>query len=223
MFSEYHANGNSCTTLPDREPVAKPTAILYRPAHRKDAGAMTRSDTRPVMRSTTILSVRRDESVAIGGDGQVSLGETTVKQDASKIRSLAEGAVLCGFAGSAADAFALLERFDAKLQQHPGNIRRAAIELAKDWRTDRALRRLESLLLAVSRDVTLMIGGAGDVIEPTDGVIGIGSGGMYGVAAARALVAHTDLSPKEIVEHSLRITADICVYTNREIVVETIG
>lgn len=184
---------------------------------------MTCSDAQPVTRSTTILSVRRGDSVAIGGDGQVSFGETTVKQDARKIRALAEGAVLCGFAGSAADAFALLERFEAKLEQHPGNIRRAAIELAKEWRTDRALRRLESLLITVSRDVTLMIGGSGDVIEPTDGVIGIGSGGMYAAAAARALVAHTDLSPREIVEHSLRIAADICVYTNHEIFVETVG
>jgi ATP-dependent HslUV protease subunit HslV len=184
---------------------------------------MARLDSRPVTRSTTILSVRRGDSVAIGGDGQVSLGNTTVKHDARKIRPLAEGGVLCGFAGSAADAFALLERFEARLEQHPNNIRRAAIELAKEWRTDRALRRLESLLLAVSREVTLMIGGSGDVIEPTDGVIGIGSGGMYATAAARALVAHTDLPPAKIVEESLRIAADICVYTNDDIVVETLG
>jgi ATP-dependent HslUV protease subunit HslV len=184
---------------------------------------MARLDSPPVTRSTTILSVRRGDSVAIGGDGQVSLGDTTVKHDARKIRPLAEGAVLCGFAGSAADAFALLERFEARLEQHPNNIRRAAIELAKEWRTDRALRRLESLLIAISREVTLMIGGSGDVIEPTDGVIGIGSGGMYATAAARALVAHTDLPPTRIVEESLRIAADICVYTNDDIVVETLG
>ena len=184
---------------------------------------MARLDSRPLTRSTTILSVRRADSVAIGGDGQVSLGDTTVKHDARKIRPLAEGGVLCGFAGSAADAFALLERFEARLEQHPNNIRRAAIELAKEWRTDRALRRLESLLLAVSREVTLMIGGSGDVIEPTDGVIGIGSGGMYATAAARALVAHTNLPPAKIVEESLRIAADICVYTNDDIVVETLG
>lgn len=176
----------------------------------------------PTIRSTTILAVRRDQRVAIGGDGQVSLGETTVKHDARKIRPLADGKVLCGFAGSAADAFALLERFEAKLEQHKNNIRRAAIELAKEWRTDRALRRLESLLLAVSKEATLMIGGSGDVIEPTDGVIGIGSGGMYAAAAARALLAHTQLPPDKIVEHSLLIAADICVYSNREIVVETI-
>ncbi len=174
------------------------------------------------IRSTTILSVRRDGRAAIGGDGQVSFGPTTIKHDARKIRSLADGKVLCGFAGSAADAFALLERFEAKLEQHKDNLRRAAIELAKDWRTDRALRRLESLLVAVSKETTLMIGGSGDVIEPSDGVIGIGSGGMYAVAAARALLAHTPLPAEQIVDQSLRIAADICVYTNHEIAVETL-
>ncbi len=174
------------------------------------------------IRSTTILTVRRGKRVAVGGDGQVSLGETTIKRDARKIRSLADGKVLCGFAGSAADAFALLERFEAKLQQYETNIRRAAIELAKEWRTDRALRRLESLLVAVSPDCSLMIGGSGDVIEPTDGVIGIGSGGMYAVAAARALIAHTDLPAEAVVEQSLRIAAEICVYSNDEITVETL-
>jgi ATP-dependent HslUV protease subunit HslV len=183
----------------------------------------TQKGKQPSFRSTTILSVRRGDRVAIGGDGQVSLGNTKVKHDARKIRALADGKVYCGFAGSAADAFALLERFEAKLEQHKDNIRRAAIELAKDWRTDRALRRLESLLLAVSKEATLMIGGSGDVIEPTDGVIGIGSGGMYAAAAARALIAHTDLSPEKIVEHALRIAADICIYSNKEIVVETVA
>ncbi len=175
------------------------------------------------IRSTTILTVRRGDRVAIGGDGQVTLGETTVKHDARKIRSLADGKVLCGFAGSAADAFALLERFEAKLKEHPDSIHRAAIELAKQWRTDKVLRRLESLLIAVSKEATLMIGGSGDVIEPSDGVIGIGSGGMYAAAAARALVACTDLPPETIVEHSLKIAADICVYSNKETVVETIA
>jgi len=174
-------------------------------------------------RSTTILTVRKADRVAIGGDGQVSLGDTTVKQDARKIRALADGSVLCGFAGSAADAFALLERFEAKMKEHPDSIHRAAIELAKQWRTDKALRRLESLLIAVSKDATLMIGGSGDVIEPSDGVIGIGSGGMYATAAARALVAHTDLPPETIVEEALKIAADICVYSNQEITVETIA
>ena len=173
-------------------------------------------------RSTTIVAVRRGDKVAIGGDGQVSFGSTTVKHDASKIRSLANGKVLCGIAGSAADAFALLERFEGKLEQHGENLRRAAIELAKEWRTDRALRRLEALMIVVSKETTLMIGGSGDVIEPTDGVLGIGSGGMYATAAARALLEHTDQAPAAIVEAALKIAADICVYTNDRITVETI-
>lgn len=183
---------------------------------------MSRTTRAPVIRSTTILTVRRDQSVAIGGDGQVSLGQSVVKHDAQKIRPLAGGTVLCGFAGSAADAFALLERFEAKIEQYKKNVRRAAIELAKEWRMDRALRRLESLLVVVSSDTTLMIGGSGDVIEPSDGVVGIGSGGMYAVSAARALLKYTELAPAEIVRESLLIAADICVYTNREITVETL-
>jgi len=183
---------------------------------------MGRRDGQERVRSTTILAVRRGQRAAIGGDGQVSLGQTIVKQDACKIRPLADGKVFCGFAGSAADAFALLERFEGKLEEHKDNLRRAAIELAKEWRTDRALRRLESMLLAISKDTTLMIGGSGDVIEPSDGIAGIGSGGMYAVAAARALVIHTDLPPDKIVEQALGIAADICVYSNRNIVVESI-
>jgi len=175
---------------------------------------------KPEIHGTTILSVRRDGRVAMGGDGQVTLGQTAIKHDAKKIRTLGDGKVLCGFAGSAADAFALLDRFDAKLQQHKHNLRRAAIELAKDWRTDRILRRLESMLVAASAEATLMIGGSGDVIEPTDGVVGIGSGGMYAVAAARALLGHSTLPADKIVEQALRITADICVYTNDDITVE---
>lgn len=181
-----------------------------------------RCDKRPTLHATTILTVRRQGRAAIGGDGQVSLGNVQIKHDARKIRALAEGKVLCGFAGSAADAFALLDRFDTRLEHCKGNLRRAAIELAKDWRTDRVLRRLDSLLVACSKDASLMISGAGDVIEPTDGVIGIGSGGMYAAAAARALLAHTDLPPEKIVEHALHIAADICVYTNHEINVEVI-
>ena len=174
------------------------------------------------IRSTTILTVRLAEGVAIGGDGQVSIGETAVKHDARKIRSLAQGKVLCGFAGSTADAFALLERFEAKLEQHQTNVRRAAIELAKDWRTDRALRQLQSLLVVISKDATLMLSGSGDVIEPSDGVVGIGSGGMYATAAAKALIANTKLPPEEIVRQALAIAADICVYTNHDITVETL-
>ena len=179
--------------------------------------------TKDLIQSTTILTVRRGERVAVGGDGQVSQGPTRIKQDARKIRSLADGKVLCGFAGSAADAFALLERFEAKLEKHQTNLRRAAIELAKEWRMDRALRRLESLLIAVSREATLMIGGSGDVIEPTDGVAGIGSGGMYAVAAARALLKHSELPADRIVTEALHVAADICVYTNHEVFVESLA
>ena len=173
------------------------------------------------IRSTTILSVRRGAQVAIGGDGQVSLGDTMLKPDATKLRPFQDGKVWCGFAGSAADAFALLDRFSAKLEAYKGNLR-AAIELAKEWRSDRILRRLNSLLVVANCEASLMIGGAGDVIEPSDGVIGVGSGGMYAVAAAKALLADTDLSAKDIVEKSLHIAADICVYTNHTISVEVI-
>ena len=175
-----------------------------------------------MFRGTTIICVRKGDSVALAGDGQVTLGNTVMKHTARQIRRLHNGQVLAGFAGSTADALALFTKFEAKIEEHRGNLERAAVELSKDWRTDRVLRRLESLLIAVSKDVTLMIGGAGDVIEPTDGVIGIGSGGMYAAAAARALVAHTDLEPRKIVESALSIAADICVYTNHEIFVETI-
>jgi ATP-dependent HslUV protease subunit HslV len=174
------------------------------------------------VRSTTILSVRRGGTAAIGGDGQVTLGQTAVKLDATKLRSFQDGRVWCGFAGAAADAFALLDRFSAKLDAFKGNVRRASIELAKDWRSDKVLRRLDSLLVVVNREASLMVSGAGDVIEPTDGVIGVGSGGMFAVAAARALLAETDLSATEVVEKALHIAADICVYTNHQISVETI-
>ncbi len=174
------------------------------------------------MRSTTILAVRRDGQTALGGDGQVSLGDAAVKHDANKIRRLSGGKVLCGFAGSAADAFALLDRFEAKLDEFKGNLRRAAIELAKDWRRDRVLRRLESLLAVVDAETSLMISGGGDVIEPSDGILGIGSGGMYATAAARALLRHSTLPAGEIVREALTIAADICVYTNANITVEVL-
>ena len=160
--------------------------------------------------------------MAIGGDGQVSLGNTKLKLDATKLRSYQDGKVWCGFAGSAADAFALLDRFEAKLAAYKGNLRRAAIELAKEWRSDRILRRLNSLLVVTNREASLMIGGAGDVVEPSDGVIGVGSGGMYAVAAAKALLSNTDLPAKEIVEKALHIAADICVYTNHNVSVEVV-
>jgi ATP-dependent HslUV protease subunit HslV len=172
------------------------------------------------IRSTTILSVRHRGVVAMGGDGQVSLGNTVMKGDAVKIRRLMDGKVITGFAGSSADAFALLERFEAKLRDFPSNVPRAATELAKEWRTDRVLRRLEALLAVVDARHTLLVTGTGDVIQPTDGVLGIGSGGNYAVAAARALVAHSDLDAATIVRHSLEIAAGIDVFTNANIVVE---
>jgi ATP-dependent HslUV protease subunit HslV len=177
----------------------------------------------PAMRSTTILAVRRNNRAALGGDGQVTLGQVVMKGDAHKIRRLYDGKVLVGFAGAAADAFALMERFEAKLKDFQGSVPRAATELAKDWRTDRMLRRLEAMMLAVDRDHLLLVSGTGDVIQPTDGIAGIGSGGSYALAAARALLAHTEMPAAEIVRHSLEIAADLCIYTNRNIEVEEIS
>ncbi|MCF6147622.1 MAG: ATP-dependent protease subunit HslV [Candidatus Kuenenia sp.] len=177
---------------------------------------------KPFISSTTILSVRKDGHVAIGGDGQVTMHATVVKHDAKKIRRLYHDKVLVGFAGSSADSFALMERFDAKLEQYQGNVLRSAHELAREWRTDKVLRRLESLLVVIDKQHSFLISGSGDVIEPDDGIIGIGSGGSYAVAAARALVKHSSLSVKEIVGESLNIAADICVYTNKNIKVEEI-
>ncbi len=174
-------------------------------------------------RSTTILTVRHQGKVALGGDGQVTLGTTIMKADANKIRRLREGNVLCGFAGSAADAFALLERFEAKLKDNPGNVPRAATELAKEWRTDRALRRLEALMVVADAKHSLLIGGTGDVIQPSDGIIGIGSGGPLAVAAAKALVAHSSLSASEMVRESLKIAGSIDIYTNDSIAVEELS
>ena len=170
--------------------------------------------------STTVLTVRHKGVVALGGDGQVTVGNSIMKADAVKIRRLLDDQVITGFAGSSADAFALLERFEAKLKDHRANIVRAAIELAKEWRTDRALRRLEAMLAVVDAQHTLLVTGNGDVIQPTDGVLGIGSGGSYAVAAARALMAHSDLGAVEIVRTALEIAAEIDVYTNTNIVVE---
>jgi ATP-dependent HslUV protease subunit HslV len=172
------------------------------------------------IRSTTILTVRHKGMVAMGGDGQVTLGNTVMKADAVKIRRIAENRVITGFAGASADAFALLERFEAKLKDFPSNVPRAATELAKEWRTDRVLRRLEALLAVVDSRSTLLVSGTGDVIQPTDGILGIGSGGSFAVAAARALVAHSTLSAAEIVRHSLEIAAGIDIYTNTNILVE---
>jgi len=174
-------------------------------------------------KGTTVLAVRRGDSVAIGADGQVSLGNTILKADAAKIRRLADGKVLTGFAGSTADAMALFERFETKLKEFPGNLPRAATELAKEWRTDRALRRLDAMLIAVDAQHTLLLSGTGDVLQPSDGILGIGSGGMFAVAAARALLRFTNLSARQIVEAALEITAEIDVYTNRSLIVEEIS
>jgi ATP-dependent HslUV protease subunit HslV len=175
--------------------------------------------TLPRIRSTTILGVRRDGKVALGGDGQVSVGETIMKSNAQKVRPLAGGKLLAGFAGAAADAFTLFEKFEEKLKRHPGNLSKAAVELAKDWRSDRVLRRLEALLAVTDSERGFIISGTGDIIEPDDGILAIGSGGSYALAAARALLQNTDLSPREIVQRGLNIAADICVYTNSNITV----
>lgn len=179
------------------------------------------SPRRPRARSTTILSVRHQGMVALGGDGQVTYGDTILKSDTRKIRTIMDGKVLVGFAGSTADAFALLERFESKAKDYPGNITRAATELARDWRTDRALRRLEALMAVVNEEYSLLITGQGDVLQPTDGIIGVGSGGTYAAAAARALLRHcTTLSAAEIVRESLKIASELDVYTNDSIIVE---
>ncbi len=171
-------------------------------------------------KGTTIISVRRDGKVALGGDGQVSLGNTIMKGNACKIRRLYENKVIAGFAGGTADAFTLFERFEAKLEQHNGQLARAAVELAKDWRTDRMLRRLEALLAVANESTSLIISGNGDVIEPEDALVAIGSGGPYAQAAARAMSENTELSAKEIVEKALIIAASICIYTNTNIAIE---
>jgi ATP-dependent HslUV protease subunit HslV len=173
--------------------------------------------------ATTVVCVRHRGQVAIGGDGQVSLGNTIVKRGARKVRTVYHGRVLAGFAGAAADAFTLFGKFESKLEEHRGNLSRAAVELAKDWRTDRVLRRLEALLAVADAAASLIISGTGDVIEPDDGVIGIGSGGPFALAAARALVAHSDLGAAAVVEQALRIAAEICVYTNDRITVEVLA
>jgi ATP-dependent HslUV protease subunit HslV len=172
------------------------------------------------MHGTTILSVRRGDRVVIGGDGQVSLGDTVMKSNARKVRRLYKDRVIAGFAGGTADAFTLFERFEAKLEKHQGHLTRSAVELAKDWRTDRMLRRLEALLAIADATASLIISGNGDVIEPEAGVIAIGSGGNYAKASARALLENTDLDARSIVERSLGIAADICIYTNNAITLE---
>lgn len=193
------------------------------PSRLRRAGIRS-SECRSRWHSTTILSVRHQGMVALGGDGQVTYGNTIMKSDTRKIRRMLDGKVLVGFAGSTADAFALMERFEARLKDFPGNITRAATELARDWRTDRALRRLEAMMAVVNGELSLLITGQGDVVQPTDGVIGIGSGGAYAIAAARALLRHqSSLSAAEIVRESLEIAAEIDVFTNDRINVEELA
>ncbi len=171
-------------------------------------------------RSTTVLAVRRDNQVVLGADGQVTYGNTIMKSDTKKLRRMLDGSVVVGFAGSTADAFALMERFEEKLKDYPANIARASTELARDWRMDRALRRLEAMMIVADRDITLLLTGQGDVVQPTDGVVGIGSGGPYAVSSARALMRHTQMSAADIVRESLKIASEIDVYTNDSIILE---
>ncbi|HZE92704.1 MAG TPA: ATP-dependent protease subunit HslV [Rhizobacter sp.] len=172
---------------------------------------------------TTILSVRRGNRVALGGDGQVTLGNVVVKATARKVRKLYRDQVLAGFAGATADAFTLFERFEAKLEKHQGHLTRAAIELTKDWRTDRVLRRLEAMLAVADKETSLIITGNGDVLEPELGIVAIGSGGAFAQASARALLEHTDMAPQDIVKRSLEIAGDLCIYTNQHHTIETLG
>jgi ATP-dependent HslUV protease subunit HslV len=174
----------------------------------------------PTFHATTILAVRRDDRAVLAGDGQVTLGATVVKQGARKIRRLYNDKVLAGFAGSAADSFALFSRFEAKLEQYRGNLERSAVELAKDWRTDRALRRLEAMLIVLDQRSMFLLSGTGDLIEPDDGVVGIGSGGPFAQAAAKALMRQTQLGARAIAEESMRVAAEICIYTNAVLTIE---
>ncbi len=171
---------------------------------------------------TTIIAVRKNNKVVLAGDGQVTLGNQVLKSNARKVRRLSDGKVIVGFAGATADAFTLFERLEAKLEKHPGQLMRACVELAKDWRTDRYLRRLEAMMAVADRDVSLILSGTGDVLEPSDGLIGIGSGGAFALAAARALIDREDMDAEAIARKAMRIAADICIYTNNELVVETL-
>ena len=176
----------------------------------------------PTWHGTTILSVRKGKQVVIAGDGQVSLGDTVIKANALKVRRLGADGVIGGFAGATADAFTLFERLEAKLEQYPGQLTRAAVEMAKDWRTDRYLRRLEAMMAVADKDVSLVLTGNGDVLEPEDGLIGIGSGGNYALAAARALIGQKGLSAEDIAKKALKVAAEICVYTNENVTIETL-
>ena len=180
----------------------------------------SRARARPRVRSTTILAVRRDNHVAVAGDGQVTFDKTVMKSGARKVRRLYNEKIIAGFAGSTADAFTLFSRFEAKLEQYHGQLQRAAVELGKEWRTDKYLRHLEALLIVADENTSLILSGGGDVIEPDDGVVAIGSGGPYATAAARALLRHTDLSAKDVVKEAMKIASEICIYTNSDLVIE---
>lgn len=180
------------------------------------------SEARPTWHGTTILSVRKGNKVVVAGDGQVSFGETVIKANARKVRRIGRGDIIAGFAGATADAFTLFERLEAKLEQHPGQLTRAAVELAKDWRTDRYLRRLEAMMAVADADTSLVLTGTGDVLEPADGLIGIGSGGNYALAAARALIDRDDMDAEAIARRAMQIAADICIYTNANITLESV-
>lgn len=180
------------------------------------------SEARYEFHGTTILALRHKGTVVVAGDGQVSLGQTVMKRGARKVRRIYEGKVIAGFAGATADAFTLFEKFEKQLQQYNGNLRRAAVELAKDWRTDRVLRRLEALLIIADKDALLVLSGSGDVIEPDDDVIAIGSGGNYALAAARVLIKHSQLDARAIAEEAMRVAAEICIYTNDQLTVEVL-
>lgn len=182
---------------------------------------MSEAEAEPRFRSTTIVAIRKDGKSAMAGDGQVSLGQTIMKGKAKKVRRISDGRVIAGFAGASADAFTLLDRFEEKLKAHSASLQRAAVELAKDWRTDRYLRRLEAMLVVMDQESTLLISGTGDVIEPDEGVVAIGSGGSYALAAARAMLRHTELDAQTIAKEALQIAAEICVYTNDQIIVES--
>jgi ATP-dependent HslUV protease subunit HslV len=181
------------------------------------------ADRFPVWHGTTILAVRKDNQVVLAGDGQVSLGQTVIKANARKVRRIGDGSILAGFAGATADAFTLFERLESKLERYPGQLARACVELAKDWRTDKYLRRLEAMMAVADRSVSLILTGTGDVLEPQDGLIGIGSGGNFALAAARALIDRSDMDAEAIARRSLEIAADICVYTNRNIIIEKLA
>ncbi len=183
---------------------------------------MKRRDTHIEIRSTTILALRKNDKVVMAGDGQVTMGTAVMKHGARKVRRLHDGRVLAGFAGATADAFTLFDKFEGKLQEYNGNLTRAAVELGKDWRTDRVLRRLEALLLAADRQTLLVISGSGDVIEPDEAAIAIGSGGNFALAAARALMANTDLAADKVAEEAMKIAASLCIYTNDQLVIEAL-